>query len=131
MSTAPITRAQRRIVEATDVDGLAVFESSRTGNDIALTIGPHEVATIRRAPPFGQAAVSLVAYAHARAGTLRAFSSLDEISRRGGADTLAHRGTRSAWWCRSPSMASRGAVSFMQTANAAPWLAETLEPAAI
>jgi formate hydrogenlyase transcriptional activator len=123
-----ITRAQRRIVEATDVDGLALFELIEDGNDVALThwstrSGGDVLMLLRSARQLFP-----WSYTHARAGTLGCFSSLDEISDATERDTLAHRGTRSGVVVPfSIDGHPAGAVSFMTTREPRPWRAGTLD----
>ena len=120
-----ITRAQRRIAEAADVDGLAVFELSEDGSDLALTHAwthnghdsPARVGSVRQSFPWS--------YAHARAGTLGCFSSLDDITEAAERRTLDHYGTRSGVVVPfSIDGHTAGAVSFTSTHAPRPWPAE-------
>src|SRR5262245_745798 len=72
-----LTRAQTRIADAADLDGIAVFEFDDGGDDFALT---HAWARNRDAlPALIRSARRLFPwlYAHARAGSPASFSSLD------------------------------------------------------
>ncbi len=122
-----ITRAERRIAEAADVDGIAVFELTDGGDDFALTHAwTHDsggstarVALARQRFPWS--------YAHARAGTLACFSSLDEITEVTERETLMHSGTRSGVVVPfSIDGHSAGAVSFTSTREPRLWPAETI-----
>src|SRR5688572_2917743 len=125
---AAITRAHRRILDATDVDGLALFELIESGHDIALTHsstrgGMDPLALVRSA----RRSFSW-SYAHARAGTLACFSSLDEIADAAEREALARCGMRSGVVVPfSIDGQPAGAVSFTSTRESRQWPAETLE----
>jgi PAS domain S-box-containing protein len=122
-----ITCAQRRIVDAADVDGMAVFEFTSGGNDFALTHvltrdgddAPALTGSARYLFPWS--------YAHASAGTLACFSSLDEITDAAERDTLERCGARSGVvvpFCVDGHVA--GAVSFMSAREPRVWPVDAL-----
>jgi PAS domain S-box-containing protein len=122
-----ITRAQRRIVEAADVDGMAVFELTEGGDDCALTHAwtrsaddpPARVGSARQLFPWS--------HAHARSGTVACFSSLDEITEAAERDTRERDGTRSGVVVPfSIDGHTAGAVSFASTREPRLWPAEML-----
>ena len=90
-----ITRAQRRIIDAADVDGMIIFELTEGGNDFALTHSwtrsgdgpPSLVRSARQLFPWS--------HAHARAGTLASYAALDEITDTAERQTLEHYDMRS------------------------------------
>jgi PAS domain S-box-containing protein len=90
-----ISRAQRRIVDAADVDGMTIFEFTEGGNDFALT---HSWTRGGDDPPaLVRAARNLFpwSHAHASASALACFASLDEIGDGGERQTREHYGMRS------------------------------------
>jgi PAS domain S-box-containing protein len=122
-----ITRAQSRICEAADLDGIAVFEFTDGGDDFALTHAwsrnpdafPALIRSARRLFPW--------LYARARAGTLASFSSLDDVTEVAERDAREHEGTRSGVVVPfSIDGHAAGAVSFTSTAERHRWPAETL-----
>ena len=122
-----IARAQRRIVDGTDLDSMAVFEFTEGGLNFALTHAwtrqsnnpPALVPSARRLFPWS--------YARARAGTLACFSTLDEITESVERDTLEHVGTRSGVIVPfSIDGQAAGAVSFSSTREPRVWPAEML-----
>src|SRR5688572_19618915 len=124
---AAIRRAQSRILDVVDMDGMAVFEFTEAGNDFALT---HASTRSRDdAPALVRSARQLFpwSFTHARAGALTCFSSLDEITAAPERDTLEHYGTRSGVVVPfSIDGRTTGAVSFTSMRDARPWPAETL-----
>jgi formate hydrogenlyase transcriptional activator len=124
---AAIRRAQSRILDVVDMDGMAVFEFTEAGNDFALT---HAATRTRDdAPALVRSARQLFpwSFTHARSGMLACFSSLDEITGAAERDTLEHHGTRSGVVVPfSIDGRTTGAVSFTSTREARPWPAETL-----
>lgn len=123
-----IARAQRRIIDAVDVDGVALFELVEGGNDMTLSYSSTRSGT----DPF--AAVRSArqrypwSYAHARGGTSGCFSTLDDISDATERDTLAQHGTRSGVVVPfSIDGQPAGAVSFGAKQEPRHWPAETLE----
>jgi len=122
-----ITRAQRRIADAADVDGLAVFEFTEDGTDFALT---HTWTRRGDDPPtLARSARQLFpwSYLHARAGTMACFSSLDDVADAAERTTRAHQGTRSGVVVPfSIDGHVGGAVSFTSTDEPHRWPAETL-----
>jgi PAS domain S-box-containing protein len=122
-----ITRAQRRIVEAADADGMAVFELTDEGNDFALTHArtrgdadvPAHLSSARSLFPWS--------YAHARAGTVACFSSLDDISEAVERNTRQREGTQSGVVVPfSIEGHTAGAVSFSSIRAPRLWSAEML-----
>jgi PAS domain S-box-containing protein len=122
-----ITAAERRIVDAADVDGMAVFELSADGSDFALTHAwtrrgdeaPARIASARQLFPW--------THAHARAGTGACFSSLAEITEAAERDTLEKYGTRSGVVVPfSIEGHTAGVVSFTSTYEPRLWSAEML-----
>jgi formate hydrogenlyase transcriptional activator len=121
-----ITRAQRRIADAADLDGIAIFEFTG-GDDFALTHAwsrthdalPALIRSARRLFPW--------LYAQARAGTPASFSSLDDVTDVAERDTHEHEGTRSGVVVPfSIEGHAAGAVSFTSTGERDCWPAETL-----
>jgi PAS domain S-box-containing protein len=90
-----ISRAQRRIVDAADVDGMTVFEFTEGENDFALTHSwtrggddpPALVRSARQRFPWS--------HAHASASALACFASLDEIGDGAERETREHYRMRS------------------------------------
>src|SRR6185503_19884538 len=85
-----IARAQRRIVDAADVDGMTIFGLTEGGNDFALT---HSWTRSGDGPPtLVRSARQLFTWSHARAraDTLACFASLDEITDAAVRQTLEH-----------------------------------------
>ncbi len=122
-----ITHAQSRIADAAGLDGIAVFEFTEGGDDFALTHAwsrhgdafPALVPSARRLFPW--------VYAHARAGALASFSSLDDVTDVAERDTRAREGTRSGVVVPfSIDGHTAGAVSFTSTREHHRWPAETL-----
>jgi formate hydrogenlyase transcriptional activator len=122
-----ITRAQRRIVDAADVDGMTIFEFTEGGNDFALT---HSWTRSGDGPPtLVHSARQLFpwSHAHARAGTLACFASLDEITDAAERQTLEHYDRRSGVVVPfSIDGHAAGAVSFLSRREPHRWPAETL-----
>jgi formate hydrogenlyase transcriptional activator len=121
-----ITRAQQRIADAADVDGLAVFEFTGDGDDFALT---HAWTRRDDHPPLVRSAKPLFpwSYARARSGALASFSSLDEVTDTAERATREHHGTRSGVVVPfSIDGHPAGAVSFTSTDEPHRWPAETL-----
>ena len=86
---------QPRIVDAADVDSMIIFELTEGGNDCALT---HSWTRSGDGPPaLVRSARQLFpwSHAHARAGTLAGFASLDEITDAAERQTLEHYDMRS------------------------------------
>jgi formate hydrogenlyase transcriptional activator len=122
-----ITRAQRRLADAVDMDGIAIFEFTQNGEDFALT---H--AWTRRADELvtltGSARqIFPWSYAHARAGTLAGFASLDEIAETAEREMRAHHGMRSGVVMPfSIDGHPAGAVSFTSARESVAWPGPTL-----
>jgi PAS domain S-box-containing protein len=121
-----ITRAQRRIADAADVDAMVVFELTDGCDDFALT----HAWTRRDDPPARLASARQLfpwSHAHARAGTVVCFSSRAEITEAAERDTLEHYGARSGVVVPfSIDGHTAGAVSFTSTDEPRRWPAETL-----
>lgn len=122
-----ITRAQRRIIDAADVDGMIIFELTEGGNDFALTHSwtrsgdgpPSLVRSARQLFPWS--------HAHARAGTLASFASLDEITDAAERQTLEHYDMRSGVAVPfSIDGHAAGAVCFTSAREPYRWPAEAL-----
>ena len=122
-----IARAQRRIVDAADVDGMTIFELTEGGNDFALT---HSWTRSGDGPPtLVRSARQLFpwSHSHARAGTLACFASLDEITDAVERQTLEHYDRRSGVVVPfSIDGHAAGAVSFLSRREPYRWPAETL-----
>jgi formate hydrogenlyase transcriptional activator len=122
-----ITRAQRRIVDAADVDGMTIFELTEGGNDFALT---HSWTRSGDGPPtLVRSARQLFpwSYTHARAGTLASYASRDEITDAAERQTLEHYDMRSGVVVPfSIDGHAAGAVYFTSTREPYRWPAETL-----
>ena len=122
-----ITRAQRRIVDAADVDGMIVFEFTEGGNDFALTHSwtrggadpPALVRSARQRFPWS--------HAHASASALACFASLDEIGDGAERETREHYGMRSGVVVPfSIDGQAAGAVCFTSARHPRRWPADAL-----
>jgi PAS domain S-box-containing protein len=124
---AAIEHAQRRIVDAADVDGMAVFELSDDGNDFSLTHAWTRRGDDRRGVAGSARELFPWSYARARAGTAAVFSSLDDITEAAERDTRERDGARSGVVVPfSIDGHTAGAVSFTSTRAPRVWPAETL-----
>jgi PAS domain S-box-containing protein len=122
-----IARAQRRIVDATDVDGMTVFEFTDGGSDFALTHSwtrssddpPALIRSARRLFPWS--------HTHASASTLACFATLDEIGDAAERETREHYGMRSGVIVPfSIDGHAAGAVGFTSARQPRRWPAEAL-----
>ena len=122
-----ITHAQRRIVDAAGVDGMIIFELTEGGNDFALSHSwtrsgdgpPAHVRSARQLFPWS--------HAHARAGTVACFASLDEITDAAERETLGHYDMRSGVVVPFPIDGhAAGAVCFTSTREPHRWPAGAL-----
>jgi PAS domain S-box-containing protein len=122
-----ITRALRRIVDAADADGMAVFELTDEGHDCALTHARTRGEDDVPAPVSSARSLFPWSYAHARAGTVACFSSLDDITEAVERNTREREGTQSGVVVPfSIEGHTAGAVSFSSIHAPHLWSAEML-----